>query len=713
MKFRTSFILSVHLMALASFQALIQTHELPLIFSLLIVTLIVTSFVLNLKYKSLKVNKSLVNGVIFGAAFFFLGDWIYWSRGLLMASTHFLNLLLIIKLFTLKRSKDYIQLFVVSFLQVLAASAMSIQISFAVSLLVYLMMATWGMILYQMKADIEYRNQISGFQDNIHFPETFESEEVVTFPLVVTTLGVGVISFVFTLMIFFMIPRMGAGFFQKKEGEEIRTSGFSEKADFGSLAPIKLDSTTVMRVSMSSAPFKIYIKGTSFNVYDGKGWKNTLHVQKNLSADEEIPAPLKSESIITQEYVVEPMDTLAIFALSQPVRLEGGFRSFNQDQMGNLTMQINPGNRLAYKIISSLPVISRQDREAKVAQIPLQSGGQTYVEYPFPHPEKLEDLARHASEGTSTLLEKASAVQQYLKNNYTYSLNVSPSKEYSPMEDFLFHQKKGYCEHFATAMVLMMRSLGIPSRLATGYSPEEWNPYGNYFKVRQSDAHAWVEVYFPNSGWITFDPTPEGRNSPLNLTLTAQLKKSLFPVDQMFDALRLKWDRYVVHYSIQDQMEVGTVLQKKGTFYAGYLKEKIHRLSENPSRYQKSAAVLILIISGAVLIYFGIKKLYPNGFGRPFAEKEENEAVTYYLKLLQILSRYHLNKKPQQTPHEFLAESEETLHLIGDPFYPGAERLTELYYQNRFGEKDLSQEERKRSEDLLKTLREFSTPSRN
>ncbi|MFI5304493.1 MAG: DUF3488 and DUF4129 domain-containing transglutaminase family protein [Nitrospiria bacterium] len=712
MKFRTSFILSVHLMALASFQALIQTHELPSVFSFFIVVMISASFVLNLKYKTIKFSKGLINGVLICSSFFFLSDWILWSKSLLMASTHFLNLLLIIKLFTLKRSKDYIQLFVVSFLQVLAASAMSIQISFAISLLIYLMMATWGMILYQMKAEIEERNRLYGFQERMNLPETFESEEVVTIPLIMTTLGVGILSFVFTLMIFFMIPRMGAGFLQKKEGEEIRTSGFSEKAKFGSLAPIKLDSTTVMRVSMSVSPFKIYIKGTSFNIYDGNEWKNTLNIQKNLKSGEEIPHLGLSQSQISQEYIIEPMDTLAIFSLSQPIQLDAPFKYFNQDQMGNLTMPMNTGNRLVYKVVSNIPVISPADRELKTSPYTSQAGWKNYTDFSFPDPDKLINLAKKASAGSSTLLEKTGAIQSFLKKNYTYSLSVSSSRDFSPIEDFLFHQKKGYCEHFATAMVLMLRSLGIPSRLVTGYSPDEWNPYGNYYRVRQSDAHAWVEVYFPNSGWITFDPTPEGSAKSTGVSIYAQLKKSLFPLDQFMDSIKLKWDRYVIHYSFRDQIEIVNVIQKKGFLSGAYLNDKLNSVIDRVPQYGKKSLPFLFFILGLVLLWMGLKRFYPTWIGNAHPTRREDDSVAFYLGLLQILSRYHLKKRPQQTPEEFLRASMETLLQIGVPFQSGAEWLTHLYYKSRFGEENLTKEEKTKSEELLKVLGEFSNSHR-
>ena len=90
---------------------------------------------------------------------------------------------------------------------------------------------------------------------------------------------------------------------------------------------------------------------------------------------------------------------------------------------------------------------------------------------------------------------------------YQYTLDVGGHRSDSPLDDFLFTRKTGYCEHYATAMVILLRTLGVPARLVTGYFASEWNNFGHYYAIRQQDAHAWVEVWFPRSGWITFDPT--------------------------------------------------------------------------------------------------------------------------------------------------------------------------------------------------------------
>ncbi|MHB8481924.1 MAG: transglutaminase TgpA family protein [Nitrospiria bacterium] len=719
MKFRTSFLLSVHLMALVSFQALIQTNELPALFSALMVSIISVSFVLNLKYKNLQFPKIVTSSVILSAFILFVIDWGMGSKSLLMASVHFLNLLLIIKLFTLKRSKDYMQLFLVSFLQILAASALNSHLSFAFSLLFYLTAATWGMILYQMKAEIEERNRLYGFQEGVQPPETFESEEIITVPFFLTTVGVGLFSFVFTLMIFFVIPRVGAGFLQKKEGEEIRTTGFSDRVDFGRLAPVKLDPTVVMRVFLSSALQKMYIKGASFNVYDGSAWKNTLLARQTfltgdaISQDPGIRSPgggSDRSREVFQEYIVEPMDTSTLFALSQPVLIEAPTRHFTMDEIGNIGLQLPHEFRLFYKVSSVVPVLSGTDRQIRTPGLSPKRGSSAYLDFTFSEKARLIQLAQSITDSFPTVFEKTRSIEQYLKENYTYSLNVSPSKNHPPIEDFLFYQKKGYCEHFATAMVLMLRSLGIPSRLATGFFPEEWNPYGNYYTVRQSDAHAWVEVYFPHSGWMTFDPTPPAPLKPVETSFSAQIRKTLLPFEQFMDALRMKWDRYVVNYSMKDQIELAGEVQKKGALTGEFLKNETETFIKRLARIKRTvritliAASLILLAAVTIKLFLFLNKKFNR-------ESYQKEMTGFYSGLLHILSRYRLYKSPYQTPYEFLTESSAVLYQIGNPFYPGTEWLTHLYYRVSFGGETLSEEEKTKTKEILQNLKEYTPPS--
>ena len=106
-------------------------------------------------------------------------------------------------------------------------------------------------------------------------------------------------------------------------------------------------------------------------------------------------------------------------------------------------------------------------------------------------------------------------MNQYLKTTYPYDLSIAPQGEdMDAVEYFLFEQRRGYCEQFSSSLAVMARSQGIPARVATGYAPGEYNPFTGLYEIKASDAHAWVEVYFPQYGWTTFDPTPSFDSTP-------------------------------------------------------------------------------------------------------------------------------------------------------------------------------------------------------
>ena len=110
---------------------------------------------------------------------------------------------------------------------------------------------------------------------------------------------------------------------------------------------------------------------------------------------------------------------------------------------------------------------------------------------------------------TSTDYDKALALERYLSSNYTYDLNVPPLPSgRDAVAMFLFEHKRGFCQQFATAMAVLGRAIGLPTRIVTGYLPGQYDPLAGAYEVRASDAHSWVEVYFVQHGWVPFDPTP-------------------------------------------------------------------------------------------------------------------------------------------------------------------------------------------------------------
>jgi hypothetical protein len=163
-------------------------------------------------------------------------------------------------------------------------------------------------------------------------------------------------------------------------------------------------------------------------------------------------------------------------------------------------------------------------------------------------PRVAELAARVAGEGTP--LERARRLEEHLTTAYAYSLDfVGRRRGGDPIETFLFDWREGHCEYFASSMVLMLRSLGIPARLATGFLGADYHPLEGYWVVRQANAHAWVEAYLPDRGWTTFDPTPSAGRPAVE---ASGLRNVLV---QAWDYVLFRWDRYVLTYGFNDQME--------------------------------------------------------------------------------------------------------------------------------------------------------------
>jgi hypothetical protein len=130
--------------------------------------------------------------------------------------------------------------------------------------------------------------------------------------------------------------------------------------------------------------------------------------------------------------------------------------------------------------------------------------------------KRIADLAQSVTQGITNPYDQASAIEHFLRSSYQYTLTpYDPPRGVDAMEYFLFDSKQGYCEYFATAMGDMLRSLGIPTRLVNGYGPGNYDEHLVRYVDRESDAHTWVEAYFPSYGWIPFEPTPDGVYFPI------------------------------------------------------------------------------------------------------------------------------------------------------------------------------------------------------
>ncbi len=633
----------------------------------------------------LPIPRSFWNAVTIGMFAFAVLDVLWISKSLLMGSIHFLIYLTILKLLTLETSRDHLQLTLISFLHLMASSTLTTEFFYAVIFLFYLIAAIWTLLLFNLRAGAEAQGRPEALED-------LDRERVLKTPFILVTTAVGLFSFMLTFVIFFIIPRIGIGFMQKKPSEPIRTVGFSEKVNLGAMGSVKTDPTIVMRVTIPGRDRMLgeglYYRGVTFDAYDGKSWKNDREGHASLPRDAGGRYGIAhlvraSGEPFVQEIALEPLDTPIIFAASQVQSVAGGgggLFGLTIDGAESLRVPVAPMRPMEYSVTSRIPRLSEDEMREASFKYPSEIISR-YLQLPEGE-DALRRLAADVARDAATPYEKIRLIQRRLLTRYRYTLDVTSTPGVPPIDDFLFYRKTGFCEHYATAMTLMLRSLGIPARLATGFYGGEWNEFGNYYTISKSDAHAWVEVYFPQAGWVTFDPTPSDSGSSRLVGFSA--------LSRYVDAMRQKWKRYIIDYDIDDQVRVAEqvrtkglnlreALQKAGAAVKAVWEEIVREAGRRTGLVR--GILTALALAGLLLWLYLIRTrgrvagIFPRG------PLHGDRVAGLYLQILRILSTRGLPKPQQMTPREFIPQVESAI-----PVSP--ERLlyaTDAYYAIRFG----------------------------
>jgi len=177
------------------------------------------------------------------------------------------------------------------------------------------------------------------------------------------------------------------------------------------------------------------------------------------------------------------------------------------DMEGNAEVAFYPINENQQDVMGGYYEAGFEDGASNSRDYP-QWVKERYLSLPDEFGEKLEYLTKSVTLNESTVLDRVVAVTDYLRTSLQYSDEIIVPADADPVDWFLFDGREGFCNYFASAEVLMLRSIGIPSRLVVGYAQGEQNQDNRTFSVRKIDSHSWVEVFFPNEGWVIFEPTP-------------------------------------------------------------------------------------------------------------------------------------------------------------------------------------------------------------
>ncbi len=246
----------------------------------------------------------------------------------------------------------------------------------------------------------------------------------------------------------------------------------------------------------------------------------------------------------------------------------------------------------------------------------------------------------------------------------------------------------------------MLRTRGIAARVVNGFLPGEYNEAADAYTVRQSDAHSWVEVYFPETqAWVTFDPTPAaGKMEPLSTGLAAQLGKYA-------EALELIWLQYVVGYDKQEQRALATSLHNRLFVYRRTFTEVVEEVREAITERSRTIAFVALAGAACFLLFFASRRVRRFGWRRGLSlsrsrVNKETSAVLFYERLLALLERRGVKRNPHLTPLEF----------AGQVGLREAMALTRAYNRVRFGREQLSSDEVREINKLLEHLEKAGTP---
>ncbi len=246
----------------------------------------------------------------------------------------------------------------------------------------------------------------------------------------------------------------------------------------------------------------------TFSAYDGRGWQNPASLLRTERAAEQPWTSLSDEGRrpLLQNVSMNLVGR-TLFAAGEPLAPSVTYQA--EERFPGDLVALRSAER-NYTIVSLVPALSADELDALPGWEvePLPDEYAIYLELPERVVPRVRTLATQLTADEATLFAKATAIERYLRT-FPYDLTVpSPPEHVQDVADyFLFELQRGYCDYYATAFVVLARAAGIPARFVTGFTNGSWNPEQQAWTVTEADAHSWPEVYFPQVGWIPFEPT--------------------------------------------------------------------------------------------------------------------------------------------------------------------------------------------------------------
>jgi transglutaminase-like putative cysteine protease len=653
--------------------------------------------------------------VLLSIPLFFL-DWNYQkaigepaARVGVNALAHLIVFLAVVKLLQVKKDRDWVFLYLISFFEVLLAAGLSFSPVFLASLTIYLLCGLSTIIAFEIqkskkRIDVSETHLLVAPDSRIFKKSARRrakgNTEAHRLPFVALLLLLLII--ILAVPLFLVVPRSGAAGLLRSSGGLTNLIGFSDSVTLGEIGTLKRDNAVVMRVRIDEPPAgrPLRWRGVALDEFILSGWRKSAEVRRKERIVEGAGlfkigtvAPEAVGRLTTQTVFLEPIESPVLFAAYRPIVMQGNFPFLRVDSEDAVQMRRHPSDRVMYKAVSDLtepdPALLRNDVQ------PYPADSERYQQLPLALDPRIRVRAKEIVTNAQARnhYDEAKAIESQLQQDYGYSLEMKASGR-DPLADFLFNVRTGHCEYFSTAMAVMLRTRGIPARVVNGFLSGEYNEAADAYTVRQSDAHSWVEVYFPETrAWVTFDPTPiAGRIEPVSTGFAAQAGKYA-------EALELIWFQYVVGYDKQEQRSLAASLQNQLSSYRRSLALMASAIRKALSSEPRAVAGIGVGLVGLLLLLLVAKRVRHFGWRgglkvRPSRTVAPISTVQFYERLTKLLSSRGMERDAHLTPLEF----------AGSLDFQPALTITRAYNRVRFGQQALSPTELREIDETLKKL---------
>jgi protein-glutamine gamma-glutamyltransferase len=689
------FDLALYMLVLTGFATLASTGGLDLPSTILVgVGLAIRGYLLA-KRRRVVISESWTTPLTVAYFVFFAIDYFVFSRSFLPATVHLALFGVVVRMFSLRKERDHVMLAILAFLMVLASAVLTVDSVFLFSFAAFMLMAVATFVLMEMRR--------SGHSANIQARHSSDPQEHrrLAFSLARVAPALMLMILVAGSAVFFLLPRMSAGYLGGYSFGTDFSAGFSDRVQLGQIGQIQQSTAVVMHIQIDGdtvGRYDLHWRGVALANFDGHTWSNPrdqFALQRQPGNSFTVPrfgnpvltsyvmANQLREQVIHYRVLMEPIGTNVFFLAPWARSITGDYRLLGADSSG------------AVYDFDTSRAISRYEADSDIASpaaSELRTAGQNYpasitsMYLRLPRVDaRVSQLAAQVTASARNNFDKAAAVESHLRTRYGYTLQLPRTTVNDPIANFLFERKQGHCEYFASSMAVMLRTLGIPSRVVNGFRTDEFNDLTGNYVVRAKDAHAWVEAYFPGYGWQTFDPTPGG---------AADTPQGWGRVGLYVDAMASFWRDWIVSYDTSHQFILGqaAVSGTRGLWEGARTWARMHyermlnwarrgqdRVENSPVRW----AVIGLVIAMALLILGNLGRL-----ARLLHEKwlqahpersPEQAAAMWYGRMARALARRGMKKPAAQTPQEFVKKIEDA--RLRTP----VARFTEVYESARFG----------------------------